>query len=170
MNRRRRFVVGIFLVASGCARDPRDELETQPADAALTQAEVTPGVAPMQATQAAPPAVPVTGPNIVVAQIGTRLDAAGMLAAPAAEMPVAAPVHGMALFRGVQGAAGEVELRVFDARDHQVWAQSRQFVAQGDTRVMFTAKPGGATWPSGQYRALYLCSGRPCWEVKFVLR
>jgi hypothetical protein len=51
-----------------------------------------------------------------------------------------------------------------------VATQKASFTLDGDTPVMLEVKAQGVPWPQGQYRALYVCDGRPCWEVRFALQ
>lgn len=147
----------LALTLGACAKDPRDPQTVTPASQAAGAAE-----------PAAVPASEMQVPTIYSAQIGMKVGDNGLLAEPSLSIAANAPIHGLAVFKGPDGATGDVELQIFDANEQMVFNQEKPYTVQGQTSVGFdvgAAKP----LPQGKYRALFLCNGGPCWEVPFSI-
>lgn len=149
-------VMACALVLGGCSDDPRAAVETHPASVAVSSPVVTQIVA--------------EAPAIMVAQIGSRVDAHGLLQEPQTQLQANAPIHGLAIFKGMENQEGEVALQIFDGSDRLRFSDNVRYSVRGETKVGFKAKSAEQNWNSGNYRALYSCNGKPCWEIKFVLQ
>lgn len=143
------------LLFGACSDDPRVAVATRPASTASSGPEVS--------------QILVAPPTIMVAQIGRTVDANGLLQEADATLQSNAPIHGLAIFKGTENAEGEVALQIFDGSDRLRFSGKTRYIVRGDTKVGFKAKSAQEKWSAGNYRALYSCNGKPCWEIKFVL-
>ncbi len=157
------------LLCMSCSDDPRDAVESRPASIASNRAapsqSAPSGTSPLEAGQAT-----VEAPAVMVAQIGRKLAANGLLQEPITEFPTSAPIYGLAIFKGLDNQDGEVVLQIFDSADRQVFNHLARYVVHGETPVGFNVKSAGEPWDAGNYRALFVCNGKPCWEIKFMLK
>lgn len=140
---------------------------------ALTGCEPKPGAnvsaAPASAASPAEPAKPSFA--IFAAQIGSEVDAKGLLTTPKAEVNAADPLYGLAVFRGNGPAQSRVAMKVTNSSGTEVFSEEKPFTPTGDVPVMFTAKaPDAPAWSAGDYKATFVCDGAPCWEIPFKVK
>jgi hypothetical protein len=159
-------LVGLTTLAAlgaGCSQDPAAPLHSHPADVAYSDPHAIPRT-PRSST-----GTPVKA-NIVLAQIGHAIGSDGTIISPQEQIPLDAPIYGVALFEGEGGDSARVELRVYDVHERQVGGGIKDFAAQGRALVTWEVKSSSTRWAPGAYRALFLCESGPCWEIKFTHR
>jgi hypothetical protein len=147
----------LMLAPLACSKDPSQPREPAPVSAAAGAAE-----------PAEVPADELSAPSILLAQVGHELGPAGLLADSAASIPAGKQIHGLAVFRGPEGASGEVSLQIFASDESLVYSESRPFTLTDGASVGFQV-PNSQRPAAGEYRALFLCDGGPCWEIRFTV-
>lgn len=143
------------LLPLGCTKDPEQPQPVAPASTAA---------GPAQSGEV--PTEKLDSPAIVAAQIGYELGGNGLLANSAASIPAGQAVHGLAIFRGPDGASGKAGLQVFGNGDELLYTETKPYTVEQGASVGFDVS-ATQQLSAGHYKAIFLCDGGPCWEVQF---
>ena len=149
-------LMSTLLALAACSRSPEADVPVEPATAATS--------APPAPTAPAAQAAPAV--EIFYAQVGNRLGSNNLLAESLAEVARDDEVYAMAVFKGAGGTSAEASVRVSGGDGGVAYSEEKVFTAGGEVPVVFHVTEDGKL-PAGDYKALFMLDGVPCWEVAF---
>lgn len=134
-------------------------------------AQVAP-VPEMPVLAEASPAASEEAATILYAQVGSELDAAGVLVQSKELFSLNEPIFAFAGFKGNSGQTGVVSVLVTNSSGNSVFNGKSDYLIEGDggTVMIPVRNEGAAPFEKGLYKVLFSCNGAPCWELSFTVK